>query len=141
MQTIDKPLARAALAALLVLLSLSCSSLAQDNNESGQLWGGEGVSLQMTGSGATLEFDCAHGAILQGIQPNAQGEFKVTGTYTPERGGPIQKNNPPRDLPATYKGSISGHTMHLQIVLGQDNEAPPPFTLTQGAGAHLRKCR
>ena len=140
MQTIHKLFVRA-FPVLLLLPVLWANGLAQDSEKNEQLWGGEGVSLEVSAGGATLEFDCAHGAILQGIRPNARGEFQVPGTYTPERGGPIQKNNPPRDLPATYKGSISGHNMHLQIVLTQDSEALPLYTLTQGADARLRKCR
>ena len=95
----------------------------------------------MTAQGATIEFDCGHGSILQPVKPNAAGEFSVAGTFTPERGGPIRKDSLPSDLPATYKGTISGDSMHLEIVLSDKDRQPPPFTLTRGGAGKLMKCR
>jgi hypothetical protein len=105
------------------------------------VWGGHGVSMKVTPQGATLEFDCAHGNMLEPIKANAKGEFTARGTYTPERGGPISRDNPPRDLPATYKGSIDGDTMRLEIMLAEKDQAPEPFTLTRGKVGRLVKCR
>jgi len=107
----------------------------------GESWGGNHVSVQMRPRGATLEFDCAHGSIAQPIKPNAEGEFTASGTYTPERGGPVFRSNPPRDLPAVYKGTIQGDKMTLEIVLANKDQAPPPLSLTRGANGHLTKCR
>ena len=110
-------------------------------SESSERWGGRNISMQMTVEGASLEFDCGRGAILQPIKPNAAGDFSVAGTYTQEMGGPVLKNNPPRDLPATYKGRISGDTMHLEIVLSDKDLQLPAFTLTRGSAGRLVKCR
>ena len=38
------------------------------------------VSMEASAPGAKLEFDCAHGAILQPIKPDAKGGFTVRGT-------------------------------------------------------------
>ncbi|MFZ0914378.1 MAG: hypothetical protein WBQ76_03030 [Candidatus Korobacteraceae bacterium] len=105
------------------------------------VWGGHGVSMKVTPQGATLEFDCAHGNMLEPIKANAKGEFTARGTYTPERDGPISRDNSPRDLPATYKGSIDGDTMRLEIMLAEKDQAPEPFTLTRGKVGRLVKCR
>lgn len=119
-------------------------AIAQQATETGEpsvIWGGNDVSMEVTAQGATLEFDCARGAILEAIKPSVKGEFAARGTYTPELGGPIRKDNPPRDLPAIYKGSIDGDTMRLEVMLGDKQQEPPPFTLTRGRAGHLRKCR
>jgi len=112
-----------------------------DNAGSSPVWGGRDVSMELTAEGATLEFDCAHGAITRPIKPNAKGDFSVPGTYTPERGGPVQKNNSPHDLPAVYKGSIDGDSMHLEVMLTDRDHAPPPFSLTLGKIGRWVKCR
>jgi len=130
---------------LLCAVALSGSSAmgCQEGGSGGspQIWGGRDVSLEMSAEGATLEFDCAHGAITQPIKPNAKGEFSVPGAYTPEHGGPVKKSNLPRDLPAVYKGIIDGDTMHLEVVLTDGAQAPPPLSLTRGKPGRLVKCR
>jgi hypothetical protein len=88
-----------------------------------------------------LEFDCAHGNVLEPIKANAKGEFAARGTYTPEHGGPIRRDNPPRDLPATYQGTIDGDTMRLEVLLVDKDHQPEPFTLTRGKAGRLMKCR
>jgi len=131
----------ACLGALLCTMLLCAMAMGQSNDEHSQRWGGRGILLQMTTSGATIEFACGHGNITQPISPNAAGEFSVVGTYTPEIGGPVRKNNPPGDLAATYKGTISGDTMHLEILLEDKDRQPPPFTLTRGSAGKVVKCR
>ena len=113
----------------------------QDASTTPDVWGGHHVSMKVTPQGATLEFDCARGNMLEPIKANAKGEFTVRGTYTPERGGPISRDSLPRDLPATYKGSIDGDTMRLEIMLAEKDQAPEPFTLTRGKVGRLVKCR
>ena len=113
----------------------------QEASTTPDVWGGHHISMKVTPQGATLEFDCAHGNILEPIKANAKGEFTARGTYTPERGGPVSRDNPPPDLPATYKGSIDGDTMRLEIMLAEKDQAPEPFTLTRGKVGRLVKCR
>lgn len=116
------------------------NTVPNDKNGSVQKWGARGISLQMTAEGANVEFDCAQGRIFQPIQPNASGEFSLAGTYTAQRGGPVQKNSTSTGVPATYKGTINGATMNLQIILS-DGSQLPPFTLTRGSAGRLIKCR
>ena len=131
------------LAGALMLASEPATNLqrGQDASTTPDVWGGHHVSMRVTPQGATLEFDCAHGNMLEPIKANAKGEFTVRGTYTPERGGPISRDSPPRDLPATYTGSIDGDTMRLEIMLAEKDQAPEPFTLTRGKVGRLVKCR
>ena len=109
--------------------------------DQGETWGGLHVRMQTSAAGATLEFDCAHGAIHEPIKTNAHGEFSVSGTYIPEHGGPVRRDETPRELPATYKGSIDGDTMQLQIELSDKTPGPPPMTLKRGASGRVFKCR
>jgi hypothetical protein len=135
---------------LLVVLAgvLMLASEAATNPQPGQeastmpdVWGGHHVNMRVTPQGATLEFDCAHGTMLEPIKANAKGEFTARGTYTPERGGPVSRDNSPRNIPATYKGSIEGDTMRLEILLADNEPAPGPFVLTRGKFGKLVKCR
>ena len=112
----------------------------QDASASPDVWGGRDITMEVTPEGATLEFDCAHGNVLEPLKANAKGEFVARGTFTPEHGGPISRDNPPRDLPATYKGTIEGDTMRLEVVLADKDQAPEPFALTRGKAGRLRKC-
>ena len=56
---------------------------------------------------------------------------------------PVTLANPPRDLPATYKGSIKGDTMRLQVVLADKDkdQSPDPYTLTRGKTGRVVRCR
>lgn len=67
----------------------------------------------------------------------------MPGTYTPGRGGPVSKANPPSAVNAIYKGSIHDDTMHLEVILGDNGkeQAPQPVTLTRGKAGHLVRCR
>lgn len=131
------------LAGTLMLMGEPATNLqrGQDVNTTPDVWGGSHVSMKVTPQGATLEFDCAHGSLLEEIKPNAKGEFTAHGTYTPEHGGPVMRDNPDRDLPATYQGSVDGDTMRLEIMLADNAEAPEPFTLTRGKAGRVVKCR
>jgi hypothetical protein len=114
---------------------------AGDTPGSPEVWGGDHVSLVMSEKNATLEFDCAEGVILNAVKPDASGNFNVEGTYTPQRGGPVKKDAPPQDIPATYKGTIQGNTMHLEVILANPEQQPPPLTLTRGKAGRVVKCR
>jgi hypothetical protein len=113
----------------------------EDTNAASEVWGGQDVRLRINAEGATVEFDCANGKILQPIKADANGEFTARGTYTPGRFGPIRKDDPPREMPAIYKGKISGDTVHLQVILENKAIQPPPFTLTKGKDGHVVRCR
>lgn len=125
----------------IALLSAPALRAQEKGIDSSQTWGGRDISLQINASGATIEFDCAHGTITDPMPPIAGGVFSVAGTYTPEMGGPVQKNNPPRDLPATYRISISGDTMRLEVILADRSRQPSPFMLTRGTAGKVIKCR
>jgi hypothetical protein len=102
-------------------------------------WGGDHVRMNVTGSGAELEFDCATGTITE-TMPETDGAFSLKGTFTPQRGGPSRDDNP-RAASATYSGTIERDTMSLHIVLERQNQEAGRYVLTRGHEGILRKCR
>jgi len=110
-------------------------------NDASELWGGNDIRMHINAQGVTFEFDCADGKILEPIKLASNGEFSARGTYTPGQFGPVRKDNPPRELPAVYKGKISGDTMQLEIVVPDSDVKPPTFTLTKGKNGRVVRCR
>jgi hypothetical protein len=102
-------------------------------------WGGEHVILEVSKKGAEVEFDCAHGQITQPMTLDQHGDFDTPGTFTPEHGGPVRRdeNTPPAD--ARYSGHVDGGAMTLTVTLGKEKVGS--FTLTRDSHPILRKCR
>ena len=115
-------------------------------------WGGPHLILTVTASGATLEFECAHGAIDQEIALDANGRFDVRGTYEGEAGAAtdisishedgngVSKATTSTGHPARYTGRVTGQTMTLTVTLTDPENTLGTFTLTSGATPRLRKC-
>jgi hypothetical protein len=102
-------------------------------------WGGEHMILEVSAKGAEIELDCAHGQIAQHMSLDRHGNFDVAGTFAPEHGGPVlrDENTPPKQ--ARYSGHIDGNTMSLTVTAGKEKVGL--FTLTRGSHPLLRKCR
>lgn len=133
---------------LLVAMALSSPTRAQEETSAlgpvGTVWGGEHVRLEVMEKGATLEFDCASGAFAGPFVTNDQGNFRVTGIFTVERGGPVSKDDSSNAAPATYSGIITGGTMKLSITAGPQNETVGvlgEYVLARGSRGHVVKCR
>ncbi len=132
---------------LTLALALALSSVlfpgmltaAEERTVTAGTWGGEHVVLEVSKSGAQVEFDCAHGQIAQPITLDKHGDFNVAGTFTPEHGGPVlrDENTPP--VQARYSGHVEGDTLSLKVML--EKEEVGTYTLTRGSQTMLRKCR
>ena len=103
-------------------------------------WGGTHVSMNVDERSAKLEFDCAHGVIEGPLVVDNEGKFKLRGTLTPERGGPIRADETQRALPATYAGEIKGNTMTLTLKVSDEDDVET-FTLEKGKTGRLVKCK
>lgn len=134
---------RLLLALPVAVFLFSISSYCQEDNSRGapEVWGGDHVSMVMSSQSTTFEFDCAQGVVMSPIKPESDGDFTVTGTYTPQRGGPVKKDSPPPDLPATYKGTIHGDTMTVEVLLENKDQQPPRLTLRRGQTGRVTKCQ
>jgi hypothetical protein len=124
-----------------MLLAIPLAYGQQNRTTEPELWGGRGISVRNGPSGASIDFDCARGSTDQPLRPDAAGDFSVSGTYTPERGGPVRRDELPENLRATYKGNIAGDTMTLQVILTGNAGELPRFTLRRGSSGRVVKCR
>ena len=105
-----------------------------------EVWGGQGISLQINDKGAEIEYDCAHGTITEKIVPDGGAKFAVKGRHVRERGGPIRADQDDSGQPAIYRGSIDGDTMTLTVTLSESDEKVGTYTLTRGKVGRIRKC-
>ena len=108
-------------------------------NLSGQ-WGGQGISMEVTDSGATLEFDCASGTITEAIATDSSGKFSAKGLFARQHPGPTREGEDTEGQSATYDGVISGENLTLTITLVKGNEKVGTFTLTRDKMGRIRRC-
>jgi hypothetical protein len=102
-------------------------------------WGGVHVRLTVEASGGTVEFDCAHGRLLEPLTLDGDGRFDVKGTLATE-GGAVRKDEAENARPARYRGETDGRHMSLQVTL-EGGESAGTFSLEKGRPARLMKCR
>jgi hypothetical protein len=129
-----------ALASYSVWLHAASTRAATDTNTVATgAWGGEHVILQVSKNGAEVEFDCAHGQITQAIALDKRGGFDVPGTFTPDHGGPVRRDEITSPSPARYSGHVHGDAMSLTVTVGKEEVGT--FSLTRNSHPNLRKCR
>lgn len=104
------------------------------------LWGGQGISMEATDSGATLDFDCASGAITEPIVADSAGKFSAKGRFARQRPGPTREDENTEGAPATYSGVVDGEKLTLTITLAKNSEKVGDFTLAHGKVGRIRKC-
>jgi hypothetical protein len=121
-----------------VLLLAGCAGMVTGPLPSGT-WGGEGIRLDVTRSGGSLELDCAGGTVFERILLE-EGEFEAAGTFTLERGGPVREGEPPDTRGASYSGVLRGDLLTLLVSVEGLPDPVGPFRLRRGAQALLRKC-
>jgi hypothetical protein len=103
-------------------------------------WGGEQISIWAEPSAAAIEYSCAKGTIKGPLVVDSKGRFKLTGTHTVERGGPVRSGETGNARPAVYTGVVTGKRLTLTVTLTDTNETVGTFTLTQGKQARLFRC-
>jgi hypothetical protein len=104
-------------------------------------WAGEHIVMEVTGAGATVEFDCAHGTLDAPLALDSGGRFDIAGTFTPERGGPTRGDSASRAVPARYTGSLEDATLTVTVTLTESKDSVGVFTLRHGARPRLFKCK
>ncbi len=116
----------------------ACARAADD--DAGGIWGGEHVSMEVTKTGAELEFDCATGTIQQPLPLEHPGKFRLKGTFTQEHGGPVREDEPPATHPATYSGTVENDTIRLRIEVAGRTGKPQEYVLKKGERERVVKC-
>ena len=119
------------------LVAAACSSDVFPTAVPTGSWGGDHIALDVTGTGAQVNFDCAHGTLVQPLTLDSSGQFGVPGTYTPE-GGPTPQFE--QRIPAVYSGRLQGKTLTLTVTLTGSSQALGSFTLTWGRTPTITKC-
>lgn len=104
------------------------------------IWGGTHIGIEVTESGAQLNYDCAHGSIDQPIVLDKNGRFEVNGTHTKEQGGPLRPGNENSGQRARYTGAVTGQTMTFTVTLTDTKETIGTFTVAHGQRPRIVKC-
>ena len=103
-------------------------------------WGGEGISMTIGSDSVKMVFNCASAEIKSVPSTDADGRFKVDGTFTSSRPGPDRIDDPPKPAPAVFAGQMSGDQMTLHIDL-KSGESIGDFSLERGKSGPIRRCR
>jgi len=102
------------------------------------VWGGEGILLTVTATGATVDYGCDAGTIDEPLTP---GSFTASGTYAFGRGGPRHPDDPPlKAHAARYEGTTNGGTMQLAVTLPELSRRVGEFRLVRGRQPLLDRC-
>ena len=103
-------------------------------------WGAAGIAMEVTASGARIEYDCAHATIDETILLDAAGRFDVKGRHFREHGGPVREGEDSNGQPVRYTGQVTGDTMTLTIMPEGSDSAISSHTLVRGKTGRLHKC-
>jgi hypothetical protein len=104
------------------------------------VWGAMGVAMEVTDSGATIEYDCARGTIDQPLLLDADSRFDIKGRHLREHGGPIREGEESRGEPVRYVGQVTGDTMTLTVKSEGSDTAIGSYKLVHGKTGRIRKC-
>src|SRR5712691_2685366 len=96
------------------------------------VWGGQHISIEVSGRSASVEYDCAKGTINGPLTLDSKGQFTWRGTHNREHPGPVRRGVKPNSQPATYTGLVKGNTMTLTVKLDGSDEALGTYTLKRG---------
>ena len=124
---------------LTVFVAACASATGPDSVMTLGTWGGEHAVLTLDASGASIEFDCAHGTLPTPI-PLIHNSFDVGGDYVQEHGGPIREGEQVVHRPARYQGSVDGMRMALTVTLSDTGDRIGSYTLTRGVSGRVFKC-
>src|SRR5574340_560292 len=103
-------------------------------------WGGDHVSLAVTMTNGSLQFDCAHGTLDEAPLLDPEGQFDLHGTYVREHGGPIRDGEPEDRHPAVYFGRLEGSRVTFSIRLTDDGANIGPYAAQLGQPPRIVRC-
>jgi hypothetical protein len=101
-------------------------------------WGGEGIRVDGTTTGARIQVDCLLARTDEAIPLDESGEFVITMTFAPLQGAAMEDAE---DAPSSrVKGRLEKDALHLTIG-SEDPAAERTFTLRRNAKAKLPNCK
>lgn len=105
------------------------------------IWSGKHITLDVSDTDTTIDFDCAAGKIDGKIRLDKKNSFSILGTYLEEKGGPISPDNQAKPIPVKFVGQIKGKKMMLVVSRNDTKKLIGKFTLYYGREPYLVKCR
>jgi hypothetical protein len=96
--------------------------------------------MDVTETGARIEYDCAHGTIGEPLLLDADGRFDVKGLHFREHGGPVREGEETRGDPVRYTGQVTGENMTLTVRPEGTDKPADSHTLVRGKTGRIRKC-
>ena len=129
-----------ALAALQLSATLYGQRGAGDALEPG-VWGGRHIRFEVTGRGANVEYDCAHGTVEGRIVVDRRGRFTAYGLHYEERGGPSRPGDDAAGYRVRLNGRVGGSLMKLTVTRPDTKEVIGTYTLARDREPELVKCR
>ena len=103
-------------------------------------WGATGIAMEVTESGARIEYDCAHGTIDQPLVLDAEGRLDVKGLHFREHGGPVREGEESSGVPVRYVGQVTGDTLTLTVKPEGSDSPIGNYQLVRGRMGRIRKC-
>jgi hypothetical protein len=134
------------LAALLPLCAFAAATLGlgppggEAKRVSAGQWGAMGIAMEVTESGARIEYDCAHGTIDQPLVLDAEGRLDVKGLHYLEHGGPVRQDEESRGVPVRYVGQVTGDTLTLTVKPDGSDAPIGNYQLVRGKTGRIHKC-
>lgn len=104
-------------------------------------WSGAGIVLRIEEGGARVEFDCAHGSVVEPFAVDSSGRFDLRAQYVQERPGPVRIGEQEKPRTARVSGQITESTMTFTLTAQEPVLTLGPFTLEPGEQGRLHKCR
>ncbi|HEX7315805.1 MAG TPA: hypothetical protein VF297_17955 [Pyrinomonadaceae bacterium] len=105
------------------------------------VWGGEHIRFEVTETGASVEYDCAHGTVEGKIVVDAQGRFNVNGIHYEEHGGPVRPGDEANGYRVRLSGRVGGSLLKLTVTRAGTSKVVGTFNLARDREPMLVKCR
>src|SRR6266542_284793 len=91
----------------LIILAIGTFRAGAGDDEKGKRlsaggWGGQGIRMEASEAGASIDYDCAHGSIDQPPSLDPAGPFDWKGPHFRQHGGPVREGAEPKGEPARY---------------------------------------
>ena len=123
---------------IITAFALAVSGLARSSRRIPRgSWGGSHINVQVTASGADIEFDCGGGSIKGPLKIGRDGKFSFTGIYQEGTGSPSVRTERQRAL---YTGWTDGKRMTLKVTLADGKTSAGEYELRFGQKSRLDKC-
>lgn len=125
-------------ATMLILAIAGIASAAAGSSGLEGKWAGDRLIMTVRPDGATINSDCARGAINQPLHLDRHLRFSATGTFTADKAGPQKADEAVRAIPSTFRGQLAGDTLDLSIEA--EGQELRKFKLQRGGTVKLVRC-